>query len=51
MLQAIELGIPELLLFLTIIVLVFLRVERYYWQEKQSRGKIQFSIRSFYEQH
>ena len=36
MLQAIELGIPGLLLFLTIIVLFFLRVERYYEQEKNN---------------
>ncbi len=39
-LQAIELGIPGLLLFLTIIILFFLRIERYYAKEKNNlKGK------------
>lgn len=45
MLQAIELGIPGLLLFLTIIILFFLRVERYYGQEKNNlKGRFSLAL-------
>ena len=37
MLQAIELGIPGLLLFLTIIILFFLEIERIYSKENENR--------------
>ena len=52
MLQAIELGIPGLLLFLTIIILFFLELSVIAQKKEQSeKGKIQFSIRSFDEQY
>ena len=45
MLQAIELGIPGLLLFLTIIILFFLRIERYYAKEKNNlKGKFSLAL-------
>ena len=44
-LQAIELGIPGLLLFLTIIILFFLRIERYYAKEKNNlKGKFSLAL-------